>query len=52
MFRKITITEVYEGLLKLDKNKGAGLDNLDIKSVKAIANVISPHLCWNYSIIQ
>ena len=44
-FRKITNIEVYESLLKLDKNKGPGLDNLDVKSIKAIANVISPHLC-------
>ena len=31
--------------MKLDANKGPGIDNLDVKTMKAIANIISPHLC-------
>ena len=51
-FNNLTNTEVYERLLNLDINKGAGLDNLDVKSVKSVANIISPHLCilFNLSI--
>ena len=43
-FRTITEREVYEGLLKLDSSKGPGIDNLDIKTIKLIADIISPHL--------
>ena len=43
-FRTITEREVYEGLLKLDASKGPGIDNLDIKTIKQIADIISPHL--------
>lgn len=43
-FREITENEVYECLLKLDINKGAGVDNLDTKSIKYIADIISPCL--------
>ena len=44
VFRKLTNTEVYELLLKLDKDKGAGFDSFDVKSIKAVANIISPHM--------
>ena len=44
MFRDVTETEVYEGILNLDSNKGPGTDELDIKSLKSIANIIAPHL--------
>ena len=36
--------EVYELILKLDNSKGPGTDNLDTKSLKSIANIISTHL--------
>ena len=44
-FNEISEREIYEEILKLDQNKGPGFDNLDIKSMKSIANIISPHLC-------
>ena len=43
-FRLVTEREIYETLLKLDPNKGPGIDELDIKSLKSIANIIAPHL--------
>ena len=43
-FNKITELQIYELILKLDSTKGPGTDNLDIKSLKSIANVISNHL--------
>ena len=43
-FNKITDREVYELLLKLDSNKGPGIDNLDVKSLKSVAHIISKHL--------
>ena len=39
-----TDREVYELILKLDSNKGPGIDNLDVKSIKSIAHIVSPHL--------
>ena len=36
--------EIYEVILKLNVNKGPGIDTLDVKSIKSIAHVISPHL--------
>ena len=44
-FRSITEREVYEEIIKLDKNKGPGIDDLDVKSLKYIADIISEHLC-------
>ena len=43
-FNKITERQIYELILKLDSTKGPGTDNLDIKSLKSIANIISKHL--------
>ena len=43
-FNNITDRQVYELILKLDSTKGPGTDNLDIKSLKSIANIISTHL--------
>ena len=43
-FRSITEMEIYTGILKLDSNKGPGTDELDVKSLKMIANTIAPHL--------
>ena len=40
-----TPDEVYEKILQLDKNKGAGVDCLDISSTKYIADIIKTHLC-------
>ena len=53
-FNKVSDREVYEILLKLDSNKGPGTDNLDTKSLKSIAHVISEHLAslFNQSIKQ
>ena len=39
-FRMITGREVY----KLDTNKGPGTDDLDVKIIKSIADIISPHI--------
>ena len=51
-FNKITDREVYEHLLKLDSNKGPGIDNVDVKSLKSVAHIISEHLAslFNQSI--
>ena len=43
-FNKIPERQIYELILKLDSTKGPGTDNLDIKSLKSIANIISKHL--------
>ena len=43
-FKAIQEREIYENILKLDINKGPGKDDLDIKSLKAIAHIIAPHL--------
>ena len=43
-FNHTTDREVYELILKLDSSKGPGIDNMDIKSLKSVANIISPHL--------
>ena len=43
-FREVNEREVYENILKLDNNKGPGIDNIDTKSIKLIADIISPHL--------
>ena len=53
-FRPVTDREVYETLLKLDPNKGPGIDELDIKSMKSIGNIIAPHLeaLYNLSISE
>ena len=54
IFNTTTEREVYELILKLDSNKGPGTDNIDTKSLKSIANIISKHLSvlFNQSIIQ
>ena len=46
--------EVYELILKLDSSKGPGTDNIDTKSLKSIANIISKHLSllFNQSILE
>ena len=44
-FRNITQREVYEEIVKLDKNKGPGVDDLDVKALKYVADIISDHLC-------
>ena len=49
-FTELTPNEIYEEILKLDKNKGPGPDNLDVKSVKSIANIIAPHLCTLFNL--
>ena len=53
-FNTITDREVYELLLKLDSKKGPGTDNIDTKSLKSIAHIISVHLAslFNQSIIE
>ena len=43
-FQAVSEREVYELILKLDINKGPGIDGLDIKSLKSIAHIIAPHL--------
>ena len=43
-FSIIDDCQVYEHLLKLDSSKGAGVDETDIKWLKAISDIISPHL--------
>ena len=54
MFNYTSEREVYENILQLDSTKGPGLDNFDIKSLKSIADIISPHLAclFNQSIEQ
>ena len=49
-FTEFNKHEIYEAILKLDINKGPGLDDLDVKSIKSIANIISPHLCILYNL--
>ena len=51
-FNTITERELYELILQLDTSKGPGTDNLDTKSLKSIANIISSHLAslFNQSI--
>lgn len=44
-FRNITQREVYEEIIKLDKNKGPGIDDLNVKALKYVADIISDHLC-------
>ena len=44
MFNNITDRQVYELILKLDSTKGPGTDNINTKSLKSIANIISTHL--------
>ena len=53
-FNETTQREVYETILKLDPSKGPGVDNLDVKSLKSIADVISSHLAplFNQSMQQ
>ena len=53
-FNTTTDREIYELILKLDPTKGPGTDNIDVKSLKSIANIISPHLSslFNLSITQ
>ena len=53
-FRETSKTEIYETILQLDVNKGPGVDELDIKSIKYIADIISPHLAilFNESLYQ
>ena len=43
-FNVTTDREIYELILKLNTNKGPGIDNLDAKTLKSIAHIISPHL--------
>ena len=43
-FKCTSEREIYEALLKLDISKGPGIDNLDVKTIKSIAHIISPHL--------
>ena len=43
-FREVSDREVYENILKLDSNKGPGVDGIDTKTLKSIADIISPHL--------
>ena len=51
-FNQITDREVYELLLNLDSNKGPGIDNLDVKTLKSVAHIISEQLAslFNQSI--
>ena len=53
-FTPINEREVYELILKLDPVKGPGIDNLDVKSLKSISHIISPHLTslFNQSLVQ
>ena len=44
IFNTTSEREVYELILKLDSSKGPGTDNIDTKSLKSIANIISKHL--------
>ena len=48
-FRNITEREIYEGILKLDSNKGPGTDELDVKSLKQISSIIAPHLNYLFN---
>ena len=41
---EINDRQVYETILKLDKNKGPGYDEFNTKCLKYIADIISPHL--------
>ena len=46
--------EIYESIIKLDKNKGPGIDDLNVKCLKFVADLISPHLCilFNESVLK
>ena len=43
-FNEITTRNIYETIIKLDINKGPGIDDLNVKCIKYIADIISPHL--------
>ena len=49
-FKPTSEREVYEQLLRLDVNKGPGIDCFDVKSIKSIANIISPHLATLFNL--
>ena len=53
-FNEINDRQVYETILKLDRNKGPGIDEFNIKCLKYIADIISPHLTilFNTSILE
>ena len=44
-FKEVEEREIYEEILKLDRNKGPGIDDLHVKAIKYVADVISTHLC-------
>ena len=43
-FVSTTNREIYELILQLDFSKGPGTDEIDIKSLRSVANIIAPHL--------
>ena len=53
-FKPITEREIYESILKLDVSKGPGIDNIDVKILKYIADLIAGNLAslFNLSIIH
>ena len=53
-FKIIQERQVYETILKLDINKGPGIDEIDVKALKFIADIVSPHLAtlFNQSLTE
>ena len=53
-FVSTTNREIYELILQLDCSKGPGTDEIDIKSLRSVANLIAPHLAllFNQSILE
>ena len=43
-FATIQERQVYETILKLDISKGPGIDEIDVKTLKFVADIVSPHL--------
>ena len=43
-FTEVSEKEVYESILHLNNSKGPGPDNFNIKALKYVADIISPHL--------
>ena len=53
-FVSTTNREIYELILQLGCSKGPGTDEIDIKSLRSVANIIAPHLAllFNQSILE
>ena len=53
-FNGIQERQVYETILKLDITKGPGIDEIDVKTLKFVADIVSTHLAtlFNHSISE